>query len=204
MKTTSGAAQLVSDRLRQSIAVKQAILEDQHLLQLLEGIAELCIQSLRQGGKIIFFGNGGSAADAQHLAAELVGRYLRERRALAGIALTANSSCVTAIGNDYSFDEVFSRQIEALGNKGDVAIGISTSGNSRNVVRALEAAKARGLSTVGITGSGGGQLQDAAEYCLCVPSAETPRVQEAHIVLGHILCELIEESVCDARDLPRS
>jgi D-sedoheptulose 7-phosphate isomerase len=201
MKTTSGAAQLVSDRLRRSIAVKQAILEDQPLLELLEAVAELCIQSLRQGGKIIFFGNGGSAADAQHLAAELVGRYLRERRALAGIALTANSSCVTAIGNDYSFDEVFSRQIEALGNKGDVAIGISTSGNSRNVVRALAAAKARGLSTVGITGSGGGQLQDAAEYCLCVPSAETPRIQEAHIVLGHILCELIEESVCDPRDL---
>jgi D-sedoheptulose 7-phosphate isomerase len=197
------AAQLISERLKDSIAVKRAILEDSQLIEIVEAVAELCACTIRRNGKIIMFGNGGSAADAQHLAAELVGRYMRERRALAGVALT-NTSCLTAIGNDYSYDEVFSRQIEAIGTKGDVAIGISTSGNSKNVVRALRTAKAIGMATVGMTGSSGGQVKHEADYCVCVPSAQTPRIQEAHIVLGHILCELVEADVVDASNIPRS
>jgi D-sedoheptulose 7-phosphate isomerase len=200
MKPASDVSQLVSHRLRESIAVNQAILDDPLLLETVEAVARLCVRSLGHDGKIILFGNGGSAADAQHLSAELVGRYLRDRQALAGIALTVNSSCLTAIGNDYSFAEVFSRQIEALGTKRDVAIGISTSGTSENVIRALRAARSMGMATVGMTGSGG-RLTEEVDYCIRVPSTRTPRIQEAHIVLGHILCELIEEAFTNASNL---
>jgi len=162
----------------------------------------VCIHALVSGRKLILFGNGGSAADAQHIAAELVGRYLRERRALPAVALTTNTSNITAIANDYSYDEVFSRQIEAFGNPGDIAVGISTSGNSRNVIRAMAAAKVKDMTTIGITGSCGGELRDATDYCLCVPSTRTPRIQEAHIWLGHTLCEIIEQHFCYERDLP--
>lgn len=141
---------------------------------------------------MFFCGNGGSAADAQHLAAELTGRFLKERSSLAGIALTTNTSAITAIANDYSYEEVFSRQLEGCGRAGDVLVGISTSGNSGNVVRALEAARSRKLVTVGLTGKRGGKVADAAEYCIRIPSDETPRIQEAHILSGHILADIIE------------
>jgi D-sedoheptulose 7-phosphate isomerase len=193
MRTASDTLQLVAERLRESIEVKQAILANDELIELVHETAHACIRSLEWGGKVILFGNGGSAADAQHIAAELVGRYLRNRRALAAIALTTNTSNLTAIGNDYSYDEVFSRQIEAIGNKGDIAIGISTSGNSKNVIRAVGAAKKRGITTVGMTGGNGGELRHETDLCICVPSEHTPRIQEAHILLGHTLCEIIEE-----------
>lgn len=192
MRTASDTLQLIADRVRESIEVKKAVLEDEELLELVEAAARACIQSLEYGGKVILFGNGGSAADAQHIAAELVGRYLRDRRALAAIALTANTSSLTAIGNDYSYDEVFSRQIEAIGKKGDVAFGISTSGRSKNVIRALDAAQKKGLITIALTGATGVSLREV-NYCLCVPSEQTPRIQEAHILLGHSICEIVEE-----------
>ena len=149
-------------------------------------------ESLAQGGQVFFCGNGGSAADAQHLAAELSGRFLRERRALAGMALTTNTSALTAIANDYSYDEIFSRQIEGLGHRGDVVVGLSTSGNSLNVLRAIQAGTPLGIKTVAITRETGGKLASAAEHCIRIPSAETPRIQEAHILTGHILMEIIE------------
>lgn len=197
MKTTLDTAQLVAKRVRESVAVKEAILENEDLLDLVQEVGEVCVHSLKEGGKLLFLGNGGSAADAQHLAAELVGRYLRERRPLSAVALTTNSSCLTSVGNDYSYEEIFSRQIEAFGNKGDVAIGISTSGNSPNVVRALQAAKGKGMITVAMTGWTGGELKGLAEYCLCIPSTQTPRIQEGHILIGHVLCEIIEENFCE-------
>jgi D-sedoheptulose 7-phosphate isomerase len=193
MRTASDTLKLVTKRLRESIEVKEAILADGGLLELIHEVAVACIRALECGGKIILFGNGGSAADAQHITAELVGRYLQNRRALAAIALTTNTSNLTAIGNDYSYEEVFSRQIEAIGNKDDLAIGISTSGNSKNVIHALIAARKKEITTVGITGSDGGRLRNEADYCLCIPSEHTPRIQEAHIVVAHILCEIIEE-----------
>ena len=184
---------LVLDRIQRSIAVKQALLLDAAFRDLVAQAAMQIVKSLRAGGKVLFFGNGGSAADAQHLAAEFTGRYLKERRALPALALHGNSSAVTAIGNDYGFDLVFARQMEALGKEGDVAVGISTSGNSRNVLRALEAAKSKGLYTVALTGASGGKMKEVADCTLCIPSEETPRIQECHILTGHIICEIAEE-----------
>jgi len=186
----------------QSIEVKHSILQDDHLIELLTDAARACIRALDGAGKLIFFGNGGSAADSQHLVSELTGRYLRERQALPAIALTTNTSSLTAIANDYSYDEVFSRQIEALGTRADVAIGISTSGHSKNVILALRKAKEKGLTTIVLTGSGGGEVRNLADYCLCIPSDQTPRIQEAHILLGHILCEIIEGNFADERNIP--
>lgn len=192
MKTTMDTALLIVERVRESAAVKQAMLEDGDLLNLIRDLAAVSIKSLERGGKLLLFGNGGSAADAQHVAAELVGRYLRDRRALPAIALTTNSSCVTAIGNDYSYEEIFSRQIEAFGSGADVAIGISTTGNSRNVTRAVQVAKGKGMATAALTGSSGGILRELVDYCIRVPSDETPRIQEGHILIGHVVCEIIE------------
>jgi D-sedoheptulose 7-phosphate isomerase len=153
------------------------------------------IDAFQKGNKVLLFGNGGSAADAQHIAAEFVGRFAFDRPALPALALSVNTSCVTAIGNDYGFDQVFSRQIEALAHGGDVAIGFSTSGNSANVVRAMEAAKKMELHTVGLTGSTGNKLAKAVDHCICVPSNETPRIQECHILVGHIISELVEQTI---------
>jgi D-sedoheptulose 7-phosphate isomerase len=150
---------------------------------------------LNAGGKVLVFGNGGSAADAQHLAGELVGRYLRDRRALPAIALTTDPSIVTAVGNDMGFEEVFRRQVEAHGRKGDVAVGISTSGRSPNVIAALEAARANGLVTVALTGEGGGKLQGRVDHLIDVPSLDTPRVQEVHGLVVHLLCQIVEEEL---------
>jgi D-sedoheptulose 7-phosphate isomerase len=152
---------------------------------------------LRAGGRVFFFGNGGSAADAQHLAAELVGRFALERRALPAMALSVNTSVVTAIGNDYGYEQVFSRQLEGLARAGDMAIGITTSGNSANVVRAMESGGAMGLRTIAMTGARGGQIRAVVDECLCVPSDLTPRIQEAHILIGHMLCEYAERALFD-------
>lgn len=178
-----------------SIAVKRALLEDAVLLQSLERAAKAVVQALQAGGKVLLFGNGGSAADAQHIAAELSGRFRLERPGLAAVALTVNTSVLTAVANDYSFDHVYARQVQGLGVPGDVAIGISTSGNSMSVVNALEAAHLKGLVTVGMTGASGGRLTPQADFCLRVPSNETPRIQECHVLIGHILCAYVEEDL---------
>ena len=156
------------------------------------GAVELCVESLRAGGKVMFAGNGGSAADAQHWAGELVSRFYYDRPGLAAIALTTDSSILTAIGNDYGYDYTFARQVEALGRTGDVLVAISTSGNSPNVLRAAEAAQARGMQVVAFTGRGGGKLAPQADLCFRMPSDETPRIQEGHEFVGHLLCALIE------------
>jgi D-sedoheptulose 7-phosphate isomerase len=157
--------------------------------------ADLIAECLKAGGKVLLFGNGGSAADAQHLAAEFVGRFVLERNALPGIALTTDSSILTAVANDYGFDQVFVRQIMALGQPRDIAIGISTSGNSPNVVKAIGVAAERGLRTIGLAGKDGGALAKAVEIAIIVPSTNTARIQECHIAVGHVLCELVEDAL---------
>jgi D-sedoheptulose 7-phosphate isomerase len=178
-----------------SISVKERLLNDPHLVATVSRVTEMLIDALRAGNKLVLFGNGGSAADAQHIAAEFVGRFAFDRPALPALALSVNTSCVTAIGNDYGFDLVFARQIEALGRRGDVAIGISTSGKSPNVLRAMSTAKKMGLQTVGLAGSTGGPLADVVDYCICATSTETPRIQECHILIGHIISELVEQTI---------
>jgi D-sedoheptulose 7-phosphate isomerase len=160
-------------------------------------IAKLLIDTVKRGGTIFWCGNGGSAADSQHLAAELIGRFKRERRAIGSIALTTDTSVLTAIGNDYSYADVFKRQVEGLVRSGDVLIGISTSGNSENVVSAMRAAKARGAKTVALLGRDGGKLKGECDYSLIVPSTDTARIQEGHIMVGHILCDLIERELAN-------
>jgi D-sedoheptulose 7-phosphate isomerase len=186
---------IVEISIRESLAVKQALLDDQKLLSRIARVGRACVTALRKGHRILLFGNGGSAADAQHIAAELVGRFRRERPGLPALALTTNASTLTAIGNDYSFEDVFARQVEAFGNKGDVAIGISTSGNAANVLGGIAMARARGLLTVGMTGKSGGKLGKQVQYCLGVPAEATARVQEAHILIGHVLCEIIDREL---------
>jgi D-sedoheptulose 7-phosphate isomerase len=161
-----------------------------------EVATKLCIGSLKNGGKIFIFGNGGSAADAQHIAAELVGRYKNERKGLAAIALTTDTSALTCIGNDYGYDRVFDRQIEALANKGDVAIGISTGGTSINVVNALKSANHLGCKTIGFSGRGGGEFNNTCDINIVIPATETARIQEMHILVGHIICQLIDLEFC--------
>ena len=156
------------------------------------GAVELCVESLRAGGKVMFAGNGGSAADAQHWAGELVSRFYYDRPGLPAIALTTDTSILTAIGNDYGYDYTCARQVEALGRTGDVLVAISTSGNSPNIIRAAEAARARGVAVVGFTGEGGGKLAPLSDICFRVPSTETPRIQEGHEFIGHLLCALVE------------
>lgn len=159
--------------------------------------AEACVGCLRSGGTLLFCGNGGSAADAQHLAAEFVGRYLRERDAWPAIALSTNTSALTAIGNDYGFDQVFARQVAAHGRPGDVLLALSTSGNSPDVLRAADVARQRGLTVIAMTGRDGGRLGAAADVHVNVPSNTTPRIQEGHILVGHLLCALVEDALCE-------
>lgn len=165
---------------------------------LLEAIAVAMTATLQAGGKILWCGNGGSAGDAQHLAAELVGRFRRERKGLASVALTTDTSILTAVANDYGYEAVFSRQVEALGNAGDLLVGISTSGNSHNVIAAIEVARAQGMVTVAFTGEGGGRVAGLADYLFAVPTRDTARVQEAHILAGHMLCDWIELAFVNA------
>jgi D-sedoheptulose 7-phosphate isomerase len=190
--------QIIRHHLREGIRVTEALLED-GFVDVVGKVAGAITSAYRGGHKLILFGNGGSAADAQHLAAEFVGRYRLDRRPLAALALTVNTSALTAIGNDYEFNSVFARQLEALGVSGDVAIGISTSGKSANVIAALQVAKRMGLTTIALTGRPGNPLAESAEFCLCVPSQDTPTIQEAHITIGHILCELVEGALFPGR-----
>lgn len=172
---------------------------DERLSAELEDAVELCVATLRSGGKIMFAGNGGSAADAQHWAGELVSRFYYDRPGLAALALTTDTSILTAIGNDYGYDYTFARQVEGLGRSGDVLVLISTSGNSPNVIRAAEAARSRGVRTIGFTGETGGKLVQLTDLCFRVPSTETPRIQEGHEFLGHLLCALIESQMYPRR-----
>ena len=178
-----------------TIAVMQAMAGDAELQRTVERVAEACAGSIAAGGKVMFCGNGGSAADSQHMAAELVGKLVFDRPGMAGLALTVDTSALTAIGNDFGYEFVFARQVEALGRAGDVLVGITTSGRSKNVLRAFEAARARGIVTVAMTGQARGPVAEAADHWLAVPHAETQKIQEGHIVLGHIFCALIEARI---------
>jgi len=185
---------LIDERIADHIALVTLLRASEDYLAAVASAADAIIAALRNGHKILFFGNGGSAADAQHLAAELTGRFLRERASLPGLALSTNSSSVTAIGNDYGYDEVFSRPLSSLGSAGDVAFGLSTSGNSPNVLRAMQVAKEKHMVTVGLSGRAG-KLASVVDHAICIPCEATPRIQEAHILTGHILCELIESAM---------
>jgi D-sedoheptulose 7-phosphate isomerase len=193
MMPMSYAGELIRRRISENAEIARAILGSEDRLAVIERAADAVVECYRKGGKLFFMGNGGSAADAQHLATELVSRFYLERRALSAEALTVNSSILTGIGNDYDFEKVFSRQLEASARPGDVAFGISTSGNSRNIVAAMEAARGIGAVTVGFTGENGGLLAERSDICLRVPSSDTPRIQEAHILAGHIICEIVEK-----------
>lgn len=195
MTNTADLASRVTRSIRASIAVKDSLVRNTEVVSIIARVSGLLIDAFRRGKKVILFGNGGSAADAQHIAAEFVGRFAFDRAALPALALSVNTSCITAVGNDYGFDLVFSRQIEALGHAGDVAIGISTSGNSPNVIEAVSVAKKMGLHTIALSGNSGGKLKDAVDHCICVPSNETPRIQECHILIGHIISELVEKAI---------
>lgn len=197
-------SELVRKRIEDNIEIKQRLLADLTLQDLIAKVAMQLVETLRKQGKILLFGNGGSAADAQHLAAEFTGRYLKERSALAALALNANTSSITAIANDYGFDFVFARQLQALGRAGDVAIGITTSGNSQNIVRAFEVAKANSIITVAMTGQSGGMVQTLADYTIRIPCRETPRIQECHVLTGHIICEIVEGVLCGEADNEQS
>jgi D-sedoheptulose 7-phosphate isomerase len=181
--------ELIASRIQEDIRVKQRLLEDAGLL---EKMAAVLVDCIRGGGKVVFFGNGGSAADAQHLAAELSGRFYLDRPALPSVSLSTNSSALTAIGNDYGFEHVFARQLPGVGARGDVAVAISTSGNSPNVLEAVRLAKRIGMITFGWTGRDGGALAELADLVLRIDSDESPRIQEAHILAGHVLCEIVE------------
>ncbi len=178
--------------------IMSAMLVDASLIAVLACAAEACIVSLKAGGKILLAGNGGSAADAQHIAGEFVSRFAFDRPGLPAMALTVDTSILTAIGNDYGFEQLFARQVQAHGNKGDVFIGYSTSGKSPNILRAFEEARARGLVSIGLTGNRGGPMRELCDYLLEVPSGDTPKIQEGHLVLGHILCGLAENAIFKA------
>lgn len=185
----------ITKQISDSVEVKTKILQDGNLLKQIETVANKTIEAYKNNKKTLIAGNGGSAADAQHIAGEFVSRFYFDRPGLASIALTTDTSILTAIGNDYGYDRVFARQVEANGSEGDVFIGISTSGNSKNIVEAITAAKERGIFTVGFTGAKGGIMKEMCDICICVPSNETPRIQESHIVIGHILCAIVEKEI---------
>jgi D-sedoheptulose 7-phosphate isomerase len=195
MSQTNDFEPRVSRLIEASIATKRSMLNSRELISITAKVSEILVQALTQGNKALFFGNGGSAADAQHIAAEFVGRFAFDRPALPALALSVNSSCVTAIGNDYGYDLIFSRQLEALARPGDVAVGISTSGSSPNVINAMTTAREMELHTVALTGASGGPLKHKVDHCICVPSNETPRIQECHILIGHIISELVESEM---------
>jgi D-sedoheptulose 7-phosphate isomerase len=186
---------IITNSIKESIRIKQEVLENLELVGVIHLVANKMIQCYRNGGKVLFCGNGGSAADAQHLAAELSGRFYYDRPPLVAEALHVNTSFLTAVANDYSYDEVYARMIQAVGKEGDVLVGISTSGNSPNIIRAFEEARQKSLLTVALTGEGGGKLAKYADLFIKVPSNDTPRIQEVHILIGHIICQLIESEL---------
>jgi D-sedoheptulose 7-phosphate isomerase len=181
--------------IQSSIDVKQHILESESLLKTIRDVADVITRSLQNKGRIYFCGNGGSAADAQHLAAEFSGRFYTDRKALPAEALHCNTSYLTAVANDYSYELVYARLIEGIGSKGDVLVGLSTSGNSSNITKAFEIASEKEIITVGLTGFTGGAMKGLSDYLLNVPSTDTPRIQESHIMIGHIICQLVEEAL---------
>ena len=185
----------ILESINQSIEVKQKLLASSILISEIRKVSVACASAYSRGNKVMFCGNGGSAADAQHLAAELSGRFYYDRAPLSAEALHANSSYITAVANDYSFDDVYARSVHGSGRKGDILIGISTSGNSENIIRAMKVAREIGILTVGMTGETGGKLKEFCDYLINVPSTDTPRIQEAHILIGHIICELVESSL---------
>jgi D-sedoheptulose 7-phosphate isomerase len=182
----------IKDIIAASIAVKQQILQDDAMIKTVTDCVTAIVTAFKNGNKVLFCGNGGSAADAQHLAAEFSGRFYLDRDALPAEALHCNTSYMTAVANDYSYDVIYSRLVKGIGLKGDVLIGLSTSGNSKNIVAAFEVAKEKGMVTIGFTGLTGGTMKNISDYLLNVPSTDTPRIQESHILLGHIICELVE------------
>ena len=181
--------------IEESVALKTLLLKDEAFLNEIEKVKDVMVKALNDGKKILWCGNGGSAADSQHLAAEFSGRFYYDRPPLRSEALHVNTSYLTAVANDYSYDVIYSRMVKAMGDKGDVLVGISTSGNSKNIVLAFEQAKENGMITIGFTGNGGGKMKEKADYILDIPSKDTPRVQECHIMVGHILCELVEAEI---------
>ncbi len=185
----------IKESILESIKTKQLLLEDEKLIGIIQDIADQCISTFNKDGKVLLCGNGGSASDAQHIAAELSGRFNYDRAPLYAEALHVNSSYVTAVANDYSYDVIYSRMIKAAGRKGDICIGISTSGNSKNVVNALLEANNQGMITVAFTGSNIGKMDEIADYCVKIPSTDTARIQEAHILVGHVICEEIESNL---------
>jgi D-sedoheptulose 7-phosphate isomerase len=185
----------IKEQIKKSYETKQKIYDNNELINTIELVVKKCIELYRGSNKTILAGNGGSAADAQHIAAELVGRYGFNRASIPSLALTTDSSNLTAIGNDYGFDKIFSRQLEGMGQAGDLFIGISTSGNSKNIINAFHTAKEKNIITVALTGRDGGEMAKLADFALVVPSNDTPRIQESHILIGHILCDLIEKGL---------
>lgn len=181
--------------IEDSVRVKQALLADQALQDKIGQVSTFVADAFRGGGRVYFCGNGGSAADAQHLAAEFSGRFYKDRQALPAEALHCNTSYMTAVANDYSYDVIYARLIDGIAMKGDVLFGISTSGNSKNIVKAFESARAKGVTTVGFTGQGGGKMAPLSDYLFAMPSKDTPRIQEGHILIGHIICQLVEANL---------
>lgn len=187
--------QKIINAIKESAAIKHAILENKEIIDTLQTIVEKIVLCYKNGGKVLFCGNGGSAADAQHLAAELSGRFYYDRDPLYAEALHVNTSYLTAVANDYSYDEVYTRLVKAIGRQGDVLIGLSTSGNSGNILRALAQARQQGMLTFGLTGESGGKMKELCDLTIRIPSSVTPRIQESHILVGHIICELVEASL---------
>lgn len=187
--------QYIKDIIRKSINVKETIISNDYLIETIEIVSGLITDCFQHGGKVLLCGNGGSAADAQHIAAEFSGRFYTDREPLFSEALHVNSSYLTAVANDYSFDEVYARMVRAMGRENDVLIGLSTSGNSNNIIKAFEAANSLGMRTVAFTGESGGKLKEISNYLINVPSKDTPRIQESHIMIGHIICEIVEKTI---------
>ena len=198
MSVTDASGGQIAGELRESARLMNSLASDPSIVDTIRRMADAMIACLRGGGTIYLLGNGGSAADAQHIAGELVGRFRRERGGYACVALSTDTSVMTAVANDYGYEAVFARQVDGLVRRGDVVLGITTSGNSGNILLALELARERGAAVLGLSGCGGGKLAELADVCLTVPSNDTPRVQECHGAIGHILCGLIEQALCDA------
>lgn len=186
---------IIKQIIGESVAVKEKLFQSPYLIEVIGKVVDACVLSLQNNGKVLFCGNGGSAADAQHLAAELSGRFYYDRPPLSAEALHVNTSYLTAVANDYSFEEVYARMVKAVGKPGDVLIGLSTSGSSKNIVKAFEQAESMNIITVALTGETGGELRKTTDLLINVPSADTPRVQESHILIGHIICQLIESEM---------
>lgn len=188
-------SEFIKNILQESCDTKQRLINDESLLGIIQDVIAVCVDALSKGNKLLLAGNGGSASDAQHIAAELVGRYEKDRKGLPAIALTTNTSELTAISNDYGYENVFQRQLQALANNGDVFFGLSTSGNSSNIINAMEQCKQLGVITIAMTGETGGQMKALSDYCINVPATNTARIQEVHITIGHIVCKAIEDSI---------